>query len=103
LWTGVGDRAAESDIIANEVLARGILELVLYIRLFDLEVSVNIAAIVRLPAFRHLLMLRLWVLDYAPFGDSRSDIGQTPGPATPKLLSATSSQCSLYRSTNSTR
>jgi hypothetical protein len=61
LWARICHSPAKPNVIANEVNARGILERVLYIRLLDLEVPVDIATVVRLIAFRHLLMLhRLW-------------------------------------------
>src|SRR5438067_12809213 len=52
---------AKPNVVANEIDAGGVLECVLYVCLFDLEMPVDIATVVRLVAFRHLLMLhRLW-------------------------------------------
>ena len=61
LWARICHSPAKPNVIANEISAGGILERVLYICLLDLEMPVDIATVVRLVAFRHLLMLhRLW-------------------------------------------
>jgi len=59
LWSGIGNSAAETNVVANEFLTLRILERVLDVSLFHLEVTVDITTVVRLPAFRHLMMLRL--------------------------------------------
>jgi len=59
LRTCVGDSTAQSDVVANEIRACRICERILNVGLLHLEVTVDITTIVRLAAFRHLLMLRL--------------------------------------------
>ena len=62
LWAGVFYCAPESYIVADEVFSRWIRERVFDIRLLDLEVAVDVSAVVSFAAFRHLLMLHCgWV------------------------------------------
>jgi hypothetical protein len=57
LGTRVRDRTAKSNIVANEIGASRIRERVLHVCLFHLEVTIDIATVVCLVAFRHLLKL----------------------------------------------
>jgi len=55
----IGNGAAQSNVIADEIGACRIFQRILHVGLLHLEVTVDIATVVRLAAFRHLLMLRL--------------------------------------------
>ena len=67
LRAGIRDGAAESHVVADELFAGGIRERVFHVSLLHLEMTVDVAAIVRLAAFRHLQMLpRLLVRVAAP-------------------------------------
>src|SRR3982751_2918405 len=59
LRTRVRDCTAKSHVVADEIGACRILERLLHVSLLHLEVTVDIASVVRLVAFRHLMMLRL--------------------------------------------
>jgi hypothetical protein len=59
----VRDCPAKTNVISNEVCARRIFELVVHIRLLDLEVAIDIAAVMCFAAFRHLLLLLAAGLD----------------------------------------
>src|SRR4051794_29054824 len=59
LRTRVRDRTSQSHVVSNEIGACRILERILHVSLLHLEVTVDIASVVRLVAFRHLMMLRL--------------------------------------------
>jgi hypothetical protein len=56
---GIGNGTAQSNVVANEIRACRILQRILHVGLLHLEVTVDITTVVRLAAFRHLLMLRL--------------------------------------------
>ena len=74
LWSGIGDGTAQSNVVADEIRACRILERILHVGLLHLEVTVDIATIVCLAAFRHLLLLRfVWSDGYAP-----TDVGVDP-------------------------
>jgi hypothetical protein len=70
LRPGVRDGPAKTNIVPNEVSARRILERVLHICLLDLEVAIDIAAIVCFAALRHLLLLLAGGLD-SPYANWR--------------------------------
>ena len=72
LRTGVGYRAAEADIIANDVDAGGILEEVVYICLANPETPVDVSAIVSLATFGHCCALLSEVI-YLECGKQQAD------------------------------
>jgi hypothetical protein len=57
LRPGVRDGSAKTNVIFDEVRTRRIRKRVLHICLLDLEVAIDIAAIVCFASFRHLLAL----------------------------------------------
>jgi hypothetical protein len=52
-WAGIGDRAAEADVIPHDIDAGWILEEIVHIRLTNAESSVNVSAIVSFATFGH--------------------------------------------------
>src|SRR6185503_9111844 len=91
LRTRIGDRTPQSHVVAHEIRACRILQLILHVSLLHLEVTVDVTTIMRFAAFRHLLMLRFVWSARARRMASLLAIAQTAGPSW------------SYRSTNKTR
>jgi hypothetical protein len=74
LRTGVGNGAAESNVIANRIDAGRILEEVVHVCLANPESSVDVSAVVSLSAFGHAAALLSEVI-YLECGKQQADGG----------------------------